>query len=525
MGKIITFYSYKGGTGRSMALANVAWLLAINEKKVCVLDWDLEAPGLHRYFKPFLADPELFETDGLIDAFWQAAVQAFAPAKDATPEKVPRELDLAALDLDLEDYITPLDWDFGEKGGIDFVGAGRQGATYSERVNTFDWKRFYSLGGGRLLDEVRDLLARNYDYVLIDSRTGVSDTSGICTIQMPDMLVACFTLNRQSIDGAAAILRSVRIQRTSADGTVGISLLPIVTRIENSEKDKLELARAYARKTFGDLLTRATAEETRRYWDEMEVTYRPYYAYEEVLAAFGDTAGSAGSSDTLLAQMEVITRRITGHKARAPEMPEADRQRVRQSYAFGVLAVAPTASAVAFEPHDEAYAKALRNIYNKERLWRSSDYRYENLLSLSEFRLISQEETLKFGPLMREYYNNSMVLDDYRAITARNFYIFMFLVFVVVVAAATFLLGEISTLAVRGALLNVWSLLGLTACLLFLIFCLYVVTQRRGHAPIGIKPADAITLSLLGPFAPDIRDYDVIVRDSKTPRTPTNLAS
>ncbi len=29
-GKIVTFYSYKGGTGSSMALANAAWLLAAN---------------------------------------------------------------------------------------------------------------------------------------------------------------------------------------------------------------------------------------------------------------------------------------------------------------------------------------------------------------------------------------------------------------------------------------------------------------------------------------------------------------
>ena len=28
LGRILTFYSYKGGTGRSMALANVAWILA-----------------------------------------------------------------------------------------------------------------------------------------------------------------------------------------------------------------------------------------------------------------------------------------------------------------------------------------------------------------------------------------------------------------------------------------------------------------------------------------------------------------
>ena len=44
-GKIVTFYSYKGGTGRTMALANVAWILASNGLKVLVVDWDLDSPG------------------------------------------------------------------------------------------------------------------------------------------------------------------------------------------------------------------------------------------------------------------------------------------------------------------------------------------------------------------------------------------------------------------------------------------------------------------------------------------------
>jgi len=43
-GQVITFYSYKGGTGRTMALANVATLLS-NKYKVLIIDWDLEAPG------------------------------------------------------------------------------------------------------------------------------------------------------------------------------------------------------------------------------------------------------------------------------------------------------------------------------------------------------------------------------------------------------------------------------------------------------------------------------------------------
>ncbi len=53
-GKIVTFYSYKGGTGRTMALANVGWILASTGLKVLVIDWDLDSPGLHRYFHPFV---------------------------------------------------------------------------------------------------------------------------------------------------------------------------------------------------------------------------------------------------------------------------------------------------------------------------------------------------------------------------------------------------------------------------------------------------------------------------------------
>src|SRR5215813_12543853 len=80
-GRIITFYSYKGGTGRSMALANVAWILAMNGKRVLVIDWDLEAPGLHRYFHPFLEDKELAQCEGLIDFVMQYAETAVTRTK------------------------------------------------------------------------------------------------------------------------------------------------------------------------------------------------------------------------------------------------------------------------------------------------------------------------------------------------------------------------------------------------------------------------------------------------------------
>lgn len=77
-GEVITFYSYKGGTGRTMALANVACLLAERvgtQQSVLVVDWDLEAPGLHRFLPPRLVpqnastDLGLDATPGLIDIF------------------------------------------------------------------------------------------------------------------------------------------------------------------------------------------------------------------------------------------------------------------------------------------------------------------------------------------------------------------------------------------------------------------------------------------------------------------------
>src|SRR5882724_3937262 len=81
MSRIITFYSYKGGVGRTFALANIAVLLARRGKRVLLMDWDLEAPGLHRYFKPHLPG-ELLALTGWED---RHAVEAAATARAHPP--------------------------------------------------------------------------------------------------------------------------------------------------------------------------------------------------------------------------------------------------------------------------------------------------------------------------------------------------------------------------------------------------------------------------------------------------------
>jgi cellulose biosynthesis protein BcsQ len=68
-GVIYTFYSFKGGVGRSMALANVAALLAKWGYSVLVVDWDVEAPGIERFFERDYSKIEELRanTPGIVD--------------------------------------------------------------------------------------------------------------------------------------------------------------------------------------------------------------------------------------------------------------------------------------------------------------------------------------------------------------------------------------------------------------------------------------------------------------------------
>lgn len=310
-GRILTFYSYKGGTGRTMLLANVAWILASAGKRVLVVDWDLEAPGLHRYLHPFLLDPELTATEGLIDFVTDYAVSAMTPDHEGDDWWVSR--------ADISRYAVSLEYEgFPEGATLDFVPAGRQGEAYASRVNSFDWQDFYGrLGGGPFLDAVKQKMREEYDYVLVDSRTGVSDTAGICTVQLPDTLVVCFTLNTQSIEGAAAVAESVAAQR-------GLPVFPVATRIEFAEKQKLDQARARARQRFGSLLSHLDVRARVGYWGHVEVIYQPFYAYEEVLATFADQAGQPNS---LLGSIERLTGYVTGGAVERLVPPSAGERR------------------------------------------------------------------------------------------------------------------------------------------------------------------------------------------------------
>lgn len=307
-GRIFTFYSYKGGTGRSMALANLAWLLASARNRVLVIDWDLEAPGLHRYFRPFLIDKDLTGSDGLIDFLIRYVNEAIKPV-DAGQTLEASWIEQYA---DVSRHIAALDVEFPEGGAIDLLGAGRQGPRYATHVTSFDWQRFYDrLGGGAFMEAVKRRLRADYDYVLIDSRTGVSDTAGICTVQMPDSLVVFFTYNNQSIDGAFAVATSAVAERQRLEhrlDPVGpFRVWPVPTRVDQFEEARLKRRQRHAQSLFDRLLDHLPQAERTKYWPKAEIPYVAYLSYEETLAALTDNPDDPKKP---LAAMQYVAARL-----------------------------------------------------------------------------------------------------------------------------------------------------------------------------------------------------------------------
>lgn len=190
-----TFYSYKGGVGRTLALANVAVLLAKKGKRVLVVDFDLEAPGLTN----MAAFSNAKGKQGIVDFICDYIDTG----------KVPVGTDYihscTIVDPSVNGTSTTLT--------LDVMPAGCSDADYTARFGGIDWKKLYADRNGFLLME--DLRAQwdkvGYDYVLIDSRTGHTDIGGICTRQLPDATVIVFFPNEQNLFGLKEVVEGVRL--------------------------------------------------------------------------------------------------------------------------------------------------------------------------------------------------------------------------------------------------------------------------------------------------------------------------
>jgi cellulose biosynthesis protein BcsQ len=138
---IFTFYSYKGGVGRTMALANIAELFYQAGLRVLMVDWDLEAPGLERFFQNVLDPEEILDSSGIIDMLLEYKKQMAKPRITAEDreKKLPFE--------NLEQYLVPVYSPTADKGKLWLLPAGRRYeehfTKYANAVLTFDWTDFY----------------------------------------------------------------------------------------------------------------------------------------------------------------------------------------------------------------------------------------------------------------------------------------------------------------------------------------------------------------------------------------------
>jgi len=271
--KIITFYSYKGGVGRSMALANVAWILA-EKFKVIAIDWDLEAPGLHNYFN--ISEENV--KNGLIDLFYDY--------KDLLrKEELPKNEDF----LDIDKYLEKVSGNF-DSSSLFLLAAGKFDDDYAKKVNAFDWENFYkNWYGYRFIEYLKEKLGEKADFILVDSRTGITDIGGICTVQMPNLVFLFFSFNRQNILGIKKIFEEIR-KSAKLMGKKSPKLILIPSRVEKYlENNLLNDWADIASQELVEYLVDGQKEETfREYVEKNLIPYSGYYSFGEKIVNEND---------------------------------------------------------------------------------------------------------------------------------------------------------------------------------------------------------------------------------------------
>ncbi|MBF0162575.1 MAG: pentapeptide repeat-containing protein [Magnetococcales bacterium] len=217
-----SFYSFKGGVGRSMLLVNVAAALAMDllepdpkrraPKRVLIWDLDLEAPGLHLLGA---LRPEQAPAKGFLD--WLAEWQEHC--KQNARYAVPDEQQISRL---LQECICPLGVTPSAEGGQEtpttwqsVEGLFLLPAMHGEGVDLvayvlIDWYQLWEKEAKVAAHLFRNILVQAarelaLDYILIDARTGLTDLGSLLTAALPHVAVLVANYSRQNTHGIYAM--------------------------------------------------------------------------------------------------------------------------------------------------------------------------------------------------------------------------------------------------------------------------------------------------------------------------------
>ena len=186
--KVVTFYSFKGGMGKTTALAAAAINLIRQGKNVMMVDMDIEAPGLASLF----FDENRIDR-GVLDYLLEAEIMNAVDIHDYV-------LDVADPALIEEHY-----------GMLYLMPAGKVDEHYLQKLARIDYQDNRE---NHLRTSVETMLKRlrdgyRLDYLLIDARAGFHDLGGVAVSQLPHGAVLFGNRSRQSWDGIRQVLRSI----------------------------------------------------------------------------------------------------------------------------------------------------------------------------------------------------------------------------------------------------------------------------------------------------------------------------
>jgi cellulose biosynthesis protein BcsQ len=186
---VATFYSLRGGVGRSTALAYTAWVLADHGKKVVCADLDLEAPGLAALFDK---ESEIGEDQGIVDL-------------------------LISIDQGNEPDVSKHLIRVSEKHELYCLPAGIPDADYARKLSFIDpeaWYREERNPLRELLELIGKKLPFKPDVVLLDSRTGITRLSGPLLFDLADLAFIVFFPHPQTRKGTEGLVRALLASRT-----------------------------------------------------------------------------------------------------------------------------------------------------------------------------------------------------------------------------------------------------------------------------------------------------------------------
>jgi cellulose biosynthesis protein BcsQ len=293
---VVTFYSYKGGVGRSFAVANIAAILAQWGANVLAVDWDIEAPGLSYYFNG------VDSSRGVLDFIQDCQRDNVAPCHD---------------------YTSAYSLSSGE-GSLSFMPAeGSQATNYRKVVQSLNWDKLYEEHAlGSHLEDLRAQWTREFDIVLVDSRTGLTDFSGLTTAQLPDILAFLFTANGQSLGGSKDIVkRAMDARREMSVDRPALLPLPIPARFD--QREEYERAQQWRTRFASELTPLLDVWNPRnadiaKLLDLLTIPYQARWTFGEDLAAVLEPAGPSGTrspSQSVTYALEtlaaVIAQRLT----------------------------------------------------------------------------------------------------------------------------------------------------------------------------------------------------------------------